>query len=147
MITLKKWDKLLFLSYSPAIRAKDLLFGSDNVKYWCFVRCPFRFTSTSLPLRYNCFGHYLMKLHYMDTLKSLLTMIQQMHCLLVFCKMSFPFHFIFSPLACKFFLLAFWWNYTLTAFYPMVLHLMFDEFLSRKKTILTSTVISCSSLF
>ena len=103
VITLKKWDKLLFLSYSPAIRAKDLLFGSDNVKYWCFIRCPFRFSLSSLLLRYNCFGHYLMKLHYMDTLKSLLTMIQHMHCLLVFRKMSFPIHFNFSPLACMFF--------------------------------------------
>ena len=26
-------------------------FGSDNVKYWCFVRCPFWFTSTSLRLQ------------------------------------------------------------------------------------------------
>ena len=44
-------------------------------------------------------------------LKSLLTMIQHMHCLLVFRKMSSRIHLNFSSLAGIFFLLTKWWNY------------------------------------
>ena len=40
---------------------------------WSFVRCPFRFTSTSLCLLVWYFNHFLMKSQYMETLKSLFT--------------------------------------------------------------------------
>ena len=85
-----------------------------------------------------------MKSKYMETLKSLFTMIQHMYCLLVFRKMSFPIHFDFSLLAGIIIRLLF------TTFYPcffiifleknnffhvryMVLHKMFLEILFEKK--------------
>ena len=51
---------------------------------------------------------FFMKLQFMDTLKSLLTMIQPMHSLLVLRKMNFTIHFNFSLLACIFLLLTFY---------------------------------------
>ena len=48
-----------------------------------------------------------MKLQFMDTLKSLLIMIQPMHSLLVFRKIIFPIHFNISPLASKIVLVTF----------------------------------------
>ena len=40
---------------------------------WSFVRCPFRFTSTSLCLQVWYFNHFLMKSQYMEMLKLLFT--------------------------------------------------------------------------
>ena len=84
------------------LSGQGLPLASDNVKYWCLVRCPPGSLQLLSACRYNCFGHYLMKLYYMVTfmfIKSHLTMFQHMHCLLVFRKMSFQIHFNFSLLA------------------------------------------------
>ena len=67
----------------------------------------------------------------------------KIYSLLVFRKITFRIHLNFSPLAGIIFLLTFWWNYIswkrlcllkslLTAFCPMLYHLMFYDFLSQK---------------
>ena len=47
------------------LSGQGLPLASDNVKYWCLVRCPPGSLQLLSTCRYNCFGHYLMKLHFM----------------------------------------------------------------------------------
>ena len=54
------------LSYSLSsidlsfLSGQGLPLASDNVKYWCLVRCPPGSLQLLSACRYNCFGHYLM---------------------------------------------------------------------------------------
>ena len=89
----------------------------------CFSQCQVLvFRKMSFPIHFNfsplagifilltIWWNYITWLR-LCLLKSLLTMIQHMHCLLVFRKMSILIHLNFSPLAGIFFLLTKWWNY------------------------------------
>ena len=94
------------------LSGQGLPLTSDNVKYWCLVRYPLWFTSSSLPLQVYLFSPYLMNLQFMGTLKSLLTTIQHMHWILVFRKMSSMIHIDFSSLAGIIVLVTKWWHYS-----------------------------------
>ena len=79
--------------------------------------------------------------------------IIHMNCLLEFRKMTFTIHFIFTFLNISttfhYVLFMFWYDRSQKSLFfhikHMVLHLMFDEFLSPHNTFLACTVISCSS--
>ena len=60
---------------------------------WCFVRWPFWFTWASFWRNYFTWKRLCLYI----------TTIQQMYCLLVFPKMPFTIHFIFTPLTGKIF--------------------------------------------